>query len=241
MNIYELVVINTRTAEIAWLTGTKSKKTNEWETCITKEKTLCFTDKSQLEKFLLDNLYEINRWLRKNKYKLTVDLNDHECHEYINYLNSINTTDEELEKERVERVKALKLEPYAEKDIIKNKTIWISENMGLPWNVNYFLDGYTYEKEVREGLKKLVRGDNIPYFAIVDHLKNGGLMISFLYVSIHKDAWESMERFHDKNYKQDLKKGEYVDSWVFNTNFMELPDLGTIRIKREMGSIKRVA
>lgn len=237
MNIYKPVIFNTKTAEIEWLTGEYTN--NEWETCIS-ENALCFTSKDRLEEFLLNNLYEINRWLRKNKYKLLVNMNDHECSEYIEYLENINTTDEEMEAERTRRVKALNLESSAEKDILKNKTLWIAENLGLPWGVNYFLPGYTYEKEVRACMEKLVKGDNVPYFAIVDHLKNGELLISFLFVSIHKDAWDSMECFHDRNYKKDMEKGEYVDAWVFNTNFMEIPDLGTIQIKRGMGSLKRV-
>lgn len=141
----------------------------------------------------------------------------------------INLKDEEVERERVRRLKALNIEPLALEEAINNKTIYISENMGLPYNVNYFLPGYTYEKEVRQALTKVDKNRGVPYWVIVDHLRDGGLLINILYVSLYKNNWE-YER---------LDPNGIISACVVNTND-ETVDNRYIKIRCIHGGVKRL-
>lgn len=147
-------------------------------------------------------------------------------------LNQVNISDEDIENERVKRLKMLKLETMALNDAITNKTFWISENTGYPFNINYFLNGYSYEKEVREAINKITKLGGTPYFAIVDHLKDGGLWVSVLYVSPYKNEWKN-ER---------PNKNGIMFAGVYNTNLKNI-DYGDIQIHIDKfaGSVKRIA
>ena len=190
-------------------------------------------ESDELYCFLRENLPVLPKKVRENHWHLTVEEEGKPVsdEDFGYYLSMYNITEEELEEERVKRLKRLHLEETALKDAIKNKTMWISENMGLPWNVNYFLPGYTYEKEVRRAMKKVSICGAIPYFAIVDHLRDGGIWVSVLYISLHKSEWP---------YERADNNG-YIDSGVYNSAFDGV-DFGTIQIRCGLGgSVKRVA
>lgn len=193
-----------------------------------------FKDEDELYFYLFRNTPKLAMKARENNWHCTIekdgvpftdtDLND--------YVERINLSADEMEEERKKRIKMLKLEEMAEKDAITNKTFWISENTGYPFNVNYFLDGYSYEEEVKRAIEKIKSYGGLPYFAIVDHLKSGGLWISVLYVSLYKNEWR---------YERPDSNGIVV-AGVYNTEFDDV-DIGSIQIRLDAfaGSVRRIA
>ena len=145
------------------------------------------------------------------------------------FMDNANLTQEKMERERVKRLKELKLEGLILQEAIKNKTMVISEGMGLPWGVNYVLHGYTYEDEVRKAMKKVEEIDGLPYFAIVNHLRDGGLWVSVLFVSAEKEYWE--EEHMDEN--------GYIFAGVYSTQLDSI-DWGMIGIKPAGGGVVRI-
>lgn len=189
--------------------------------------------KEELIDYLHDNLMTLPGKVRANHWHLVVEKDGVPVKDadFDYYLAMYNITEEEMETERVNRLKSLRLEETALKDAIKNKTMWISENTGLPWNANYFLSGYTYEKEVKRAMEKVLPYGGVPYFAIVDHVRDGGIWVSLLYISLHKEYW---------GYERVSREGT-IDSGVYNSA-LDCMDFGQIQIKVGLGgSVKRVA
>ena len=200
---------------------------------LTKDDGTCDFEEMELYSFLRKQLSSLPQKVRENHWHLTVekDGKPFSDDDFDYYISMYNITEEEIEAERVMRLKRLRLEETALRDAIKNKTMWISENMGLPWNVNYFLSGYTYEKEVKRAMKRVSTCGAIPYFAIVDHLRDGGIWVSVLYISLHKSDWK-YER---------MDSNGYIDSGVYDSTYDGM-DFGSIQIKCGLGgSVKRVA
>lgn len=189
--------------------------------------------KEELVDYLCEKLAFIPEKVRQRHWHLTAEKDGKPVSdEDIDYfLEMYNVTEAEVEAERIRRLKQLHLEKMALKDTIKNHTMWISENMDMPWNVNYFLPGYSYAKEVRQAMKKVSVCGAIPYFAIVDHMRDGSLWISVLYISLHKEDWP---------YERVSPNG-MVSSGVYNTALDDV-DFGTIQIRCGLaGSVKRYA
>lgn len=203
---------------------------------VKNDNTDIFTTEELIETLRYDGTLAM--YARTKKWFYTIEpteettIDKKEVNNFQKYLKEINITDEEIEKERVKRINMLHLETTAKKDAIENKTFWISENTGWLFNVNYYLPGYSYEKEVKEAINKITKLGGTPYFAIVDHLKDGGLWVSVLYVSPYKNEW--------KREKPD--KNGIVFAAVYNTNFKNI-DYGDIQIKidKTAGSVKRIA
>lgn len=159
-----------------------------------KEHSLVWNDEDDLYLYLRENRKELRKLVQEEKTSLEMvglpphdDITETED-ENIYLLGLINTTKEELKKEAVKRLKNLKLESTALKDYRDNDVFYVSERMGrMP--VNYFLPGYTYEKEVRQAIEKVKGSGYFPYFAIVDHTEFG-LWISVLFITPDKRVWE---------------------------------------------------
>ena len=201
--------------------------------CLSKDDGSYDFEKGELIDFLRDNLYHLPQKVREENGYLSVEkdgvLVSDEDIDY--YLSMYNVTAEEIEKERVKRLKGLKLEGIALQDAIKNKTFWISENVGMPWNINYFLSGYTYEKEVKRAIKRVSKYGGVPYFAVVDHLRDGGIWVSVLFISLQKEEW----RYEVPNGNGELFAGVYDSAY-------DGLDFGNIRIQCGVGgSVKRTA
>lgn len=204
-----------------------------FKVCLPKKDGTYEYTKDELIGYLRDNLEWLPGKARNNHWNLVVEKDGVPVHdEDIDYyLAMYNLSNEEIEEERIKRLKALQLEETALRDAIKNKTIWIAENMGYPWNVNYFLSGYTYEKEVKRAMEKASICGGIPYFAIVDHLRDGGVWVSILYISLHKEDWK---------YERPDSEG-YLECGVYTSTYDDM-DFGSIKIKVGIGgSVKRVA
>ena len=196
-----------------------------------KDGTYEFT-KEELINYLRENLSYLPGKVRANHWHFVVskDGTAVKDEDIDDYLSMYNITEKEMEEERVNRLKSLELEKTALQDAIKNKTMWISENTGMPWNVNYFLEGYTYEKEVKRAMEKIQEYGGVPYFAIVDHLRDGGIWVSMLYISLYKEDW---------NYER-LDSNGIIYSAVYNSG-LDCMDYGSIQIKVGLGgSVKRV-
>lgn len=204
---------------------------NKSSVCLQK-----FNNEDELESYLYEAKYQLTKKIEANGGNIII-VKDGKIFTPMEFSaikelsDAINLSAEELEEERIRRIKALDLEETAKEDMLENKTFWVSERMGLPWNVNYFLDGYFYEKEVRKCLGVLERLTILPYFAIVDHLRDGGLMISILGVSRYKSDWK-YERIDENG---------CIYSWVFNTELGNVPDYGMIQITFGMGGVRRIA
>ena len=198
-----------------------------------KEHSLVWNDEEGLYLYLHKNRKELRKIVQEEKTSLEiVGLPPHDDittteDENIYLLGLINTTKEELKKEAVKRLKNLKLESMALKDYRDNDVFYVSERMGgIPFN--YFLPGYTYEKEVREAIEKVKEAGYFPYFAIVDHTEFG-LWISVLFITPDKRVWENVRP--DKN------------GIVYSAVYNETGDVdwGDIQIRPMFGGILRTA
>lgn len=215
---------------------TNTKDKNGKKIYVKNNDTDVFTAEELIDALRYDSKLAMNARIKKWFYTIEPEnnttSNSRKMKNFTKYLKEINITDDEIEKERVKRIKMLKLESLARKDAIENKTFWISENTGWPWNINYYLHGYSYEKEVQEAINEIKKLGGTPYFAIVDHLKDGGLWISVLYISPYKNEWN----------REKPDKDGIVFAAVYNTSFGAI-DYGDIQIHidKSAGSVKRIA
>lgn len=203
------------------------------------DKAVSFQNVVKLEDFLDTYHKTLQDMVLTKDWKISVEQDgkpfavDSDSMEMIDYyLTNINLTAKEVEEERVRRLKLLHLETTALKDAIENKTFYVSERTGLPWNVNYYLAGYSYEKEVKEALEKVKKYGGVPYWGIVDHMKDGSLWISILFVSLEKTSWK---------YEVADEDG-LIFAGVYNTGLEDM-DFGSIVIHTDAqyGSVKRIA
>ena len=198
-----------------------------------RERSLVWDNEEDLYHYLHKNVKELRVFVQEEKVSLEMvglpphdDITETED-ENIYLLESINTTEEEMKEEAVKRLKKLNLEPMAFENYRDDDVFYVSERMGR-FPVNYFLPGYTYEKEVREALEKVKEVGYFPYFAIVDHTEFG-LWVSVLFVTPHKRVWE--------NEKPD--ENGVVYSAVYNETGDV--DWGDIQIRPMFGGILRTA
>ena len=190
-----------------------------------------FKEKQGMWEFLWTSFIKIRKYVQSVGGKAVVEVDGKVItdEDWKNELEYINLSNEEVDKERVKRLKKFDLEPIALKEAIKNHTFYVSENMGMPFNVNYFLDGYTYEKEVRRAIELLENVGGVPYWGVVDHFRGGGIMVSLLYVSPVKTDWD-YER---------LQEGGYIQACVYNSQFDDI-EIGDIQVRSILGGLKRV-
>ena len=198
-----------------------------------KEHSLVWNDEEDLYFYLKKNRKELRKIVQEEKASLEMvglpphdDITETED-ENIYLLESINTPEEEMKGEAVKRLKKLKLEPMAFENYRDNDVFYVSERMG-GFPVNYYLPGYTYEKEVKAAIEIVKEAGYFPYFAIVDHTEFG-LWVSVLFVTPHKRVWEN-ER-PDKN------------GIVYSAVYNETGDVdwGDIQIRPMFGGILRTA
>lgn len=142
-------------------------------------------------------------------------------------------TKEMMKEEAIKRLKKLNVEKIAFHEFEENGVFYVSERMRSPdfgvVPVNYFLNGYTYEKEVKDAIRGVKDMGGYPYWGIVDHMRGGYLMISILFVSKYQENWEDERADEDG----------IVLSMVYNTG-MDFSELGSIVIKSVYGGILRV-
>lgn len=198
-----------------------------------KEHSLVWNDENDLYLYLRENRKELRKIVQEEKAGLEIvglpphdDITEIED-ENTYLLGFINTTKKELKKEAVKRLKNLKLESMALKDYRDNDVFYVSERMGR-FPVNYFLPGYTYEKEVRQAIEKVKESGYFPYFAIVDHTEFG-LWISVLFITPDKRVWEN-ERPDENGIVRSAVCTETGDV-----------DWGNIQIRPMFGGILRTA
>lgn len=123
---------------------------------------------------------------------------------------------EEMKKEALNRMKMLKLHPNIIKEFSNKGILNLSLNAAL-----YYLSEEQLAR-VQEFEKE--------YGGLVYHVIQNRYMLSFLYVSKHKEEWE-----YDRN---DLKEG-YPIAYVVNLSDESCSEFGSIGIRPCVGGLLR--
>lgn len=124
---------------------------------------------------------------------------------------------EEMKKEALNRMKMLKLHPNIIKEFSNKGILNLSLNAAL-----YYLSEEQLAR-VQEFEKE--------YGGLVYHVIQNRYMLSFLYVSKHKEEWE-----YDRN---DLKEG-YPIAYVVNLSDESCSEFGSIGIRPCVGGVIRI-
>lgn len=124
-------------------------------------------------------------------------------------------------QEALKRIEMLELHPNVAKELEKESKLNVSEHMGaLFW--------------LKEGEDEIIRKIEEQYGILVYHCIRShtemGMMLSCLYVSSSEEEWE-MERV-------DLERNRPL-AYVYNADFPEFSEFGSIGIKQQFGGVIR--